>query len=932
MKEVIKTKHVLVLGLVGVILLLGFVGQVKAQNSVWTSNGPYGGYICDIAISSDYASDQTIFIAAGSKGGYKSTDGGNSWIQVIAPTDYIRAIAVSPNYASDKTVFAGAYKSTDGGASWTETGAPINNITSFAISPNYAMDETIFVGSYWNQGVAKSSDGGMTWTLINSGFANLDNYSLAISPNYASDKTIFAGQGDGLYRSTNGGDTWERVLTKSDYPEALVLSPNYAVDQTIFVGFWNLSTYKSTNGGTTWISIGQSKTSALAISPDFSSDQTIFAGNVRGGVSKSIDGGITWTEVSNGLATSRVQSLAVSPDFSIDQTIFAGLGRNNDGPGIYKSTNGADSWSEANNGLNIGRNIPSLAFSPEYINDNTVFASSGGYQGDVFKSINNGDSWSMVGSGVGGVLAISPDYVNDETIFAAGSEYSVYKSTDGGNSWIKAGTGLRYVVWWDLAISPNYPSDQTIFVGGNAGVYKSTNGGTSWTGVNNGLTDTAINEIEISPNYTADQTIFAGGNNDGVFKSTDGGASWTPVSCGLPPTPGYLGPSVDALIISRNYQNDQTLFVAVWTHGVFKSTDGGDSWAQVNADAYRTGAFAVSPNYASDQTIFVATTYHYGTWRGVLKSIDGGATWSQLSNLGLPEDTYICNIAIPPNYPSDQTIFAGTRDGVWMTISAINVASIEISPTSHDFGTVNVGSTSEAQTFTVSNTGDADLVISTITLTGTDAFEFGIQNDNCSGQTIAPSESCTVDVVFSPTSEGSKNADLSIPSNDPYTPTLDVPLTGTGVFFVNPVPDVKANGSDDPIFITPSDAVDITVSLDPGAMSGERCDWWIGALTPYGTYWVVDPSLNWAPSNSPISVGQYPLFDLSEISLLDSLLPVGYYLFFFVLDDNPDGIFELTWHDYVVVGVHSEIPGLQTKELPDFEAIFHEKMRELMGQ
>ena len=105
---------------------------------------------------------------------------------------------------------------------------------------------------------------------------------------------------------------------------------------------------------------------------------------------------------------------------------------------------------------------------------------------------------------------------------------------------------------------------------------------------------------------------------------------------------------------------------------------------------------------------------------------------------------------------------------------------ISVSPVSFDFGSVNVGSTSAPRTFTISNAGDTDLVIGTISITGTDASEFSIQNDNCSGQTIAPSDTCTVDVVFSPTSAGSKSANLSIPSNDPDENPVNIALSGTG--------------------------------------------------------------------------------------------------------------------------------------------------------
>ena len=87
---------------------------------------------------------------------------------------------------------------------------------------------------------------------------------------------------------------------------------------------------------------------------------------------------------------------------------------------------------------------------------------------------------------------------------------------------------------------------------------------------------------------------------------------------------------------------------------------------------------------------------------------------------------------------------------------------------------------SKRQTFTVSNSGDENLVIGTLSLEGQDVENFSIQNDGCSGQIIAPSETATVDVVFSPTSAGGKVANLNLPSDDPDVPLLDVALNGTG--------------------------------------------------------------------------------------------------------------------------------------------------------
>ncbi|MEE4358663.1 MAG: choice-of-anchor D domain-containing protein [Desulfococcaceae bacterium] len=91
---------------------------------------------------------------------------------------------------------------------------------------------------------------------------------------------------------------------------------------------------------------------------------------------------------------------------------------------------------------------------------------------------------------------------------------------------------------------------------------------------------------------------------------------------------------------------------------------------------------------------------------------------------------------------------------------------------------ITVGSSS-TETFTVKNSG-ISLLIGFISISGADVSEFHIQNNNCSNRTLATGQEATVQIVFSPTSPGVKNAVLRIPSNDPNIPVLEVPLRGTG--------------------------------------------------------------------------------------------------------------------------------------------------------
>ncbi|MGR3220228.1 MAG: Lcl domain-containing protein, partial [Candidatus Anammoxibacter sp.] len=111
---------------------------------------------------------------------------------------------------------------------------------------------------------------------------------------------------------------------------------------------------------------------------------------------------------------------------------------------------------------------------------------------------------------------------------------------------------------------------------------------------------------------------------------------------------------------------------------------------------------------------------------------------------------------------------------------------IVVSPASNNFGHVNVGETSNPEVFTISNAGNKDLVIGSISITGTDSADFSLQSDNCSGRTISPSGSCEIQAVFSPSAKGVRASFISIPSNDPHPPILEVLLQGTGSPLENP--------------------------------------------------------------------------------------------------------------------------------------------------
>ncbi|MHC4860435.1 MAG: choice-of-anchor D domain-containing protein, partial [Planctomycetota bacterium] len=165
-----------------------------------------------------------------------------------------------------------------------------------------------------------------------------------------------------------------------------------------------------------------------------------------------------------------------------------------------------------------------------------------------------------------------------------------------------------------------------------------------------------------------------------------------------------------------------------------------------------------------------------------------GTTWTHLTTLS-PQD------------PSDQAdgvqfgVWVGINDGAvvagaagdaengqWAGAAYVNDfdPDVGVDPPDADTGPVPVGRDSAPVTITVSNEGLAPLTVGTVSLSGPDAAEFEIRNDNASGQSIPAGGSATLEVVFRPASEGAKSASVDVPSDDPDTPSLSFALQGLG--------------------------------------------------------------------------------------------------------------------------------------------------------
>ncbi len=593
------------------------------------------------------------------RGVFKSTDKGESWslkVNGIKETYDIafRNFAIDPR--NSDIVYAGTeiltgilgknlekvkgkiYKTEDRGENWTSIWEG-NSLVRFILfdweHPDTMYASTgIFDREAWNDsshGVLKSTDGGVTWNPSNNGLENLYVGFLDMHP--TDTQILCAGvgtnsypEGGGVYKTTDGGKNWIKLLSDDVVPiTAVVFSPSDP--EVIYAGSVN-AFYRSDDGGETWttyakegggygpVGIRAGTPISMVVDPDNS--MIVFVNNYNGGNYKSTDGGETWEEASDGYTGAALT--VVDMDRDHPATVYT-IGRN----GPFRSTNGGNDWTgiayyPANEIQWCG-----LALNPQ--NPQEVLI---GY-GIIFKSTDGGNTWKEVynaytDEGQEGQFQSIVYAPSDSTIIYAGSHMGfgvlsgsipaqpsvgILKSTDSGESWEVINNGLETSMLNILCIAV-HPTDPDIVYAGTLkdGLYKTTDGGQNWVAKNTGLTSMAIYAAAIDP-VNPDIVYVGLGEGGGVFKSTDGGTNWKETNNGVElHCPQYLlpvgkvelgGSYVDPARlrnpIGHNYAatpwtnirsividptNSSNIFASDFYTGVYFSSNAGETWKTMN--------------------------------------------------------------------------------------------------------------------------------------------------------------------------------------------------------------------------------------------------------------------------------------------------------------------------------------------------------------
>ncbi len=669
----------------------------------WRCIGPFrGGRV--VTVAGSYRDPTTFYFGAVAGGVWKTTDAGTYWRPVsdgFFETASVGALAVAPS--DDNVIYAGmgettiridvshgdgVYRSTDAGRSWRHAGLKetchIGKIRVHPTNPDLLWVAALghAFGPNPERGVFKSDDGGASWrhVLQINDTAGAVDLSLdetnprilyaAIWEAYRSPWMISSGGPEsGLYRSLDGGESWNKLSQNQGFPKGTLGKIGVAASPARAGRVWALvehreegGLYRSDDHGDTWERVCDNQNLVsrawyyIHVTADPKDSETVYVNNLE--FWKSTDGGKTFVEIATPHGDNH--------DLWIDPTDTKRMIQGNDG-GANVSFNGGYSWSTI-------YNQPTAQFyhlAADNRDPYTVYGTQQDNSSIAIPSRTNrrGIAWAdgfIAGTGESGYVVVRPD---DPDIIYVGA---IGSSPGGGNSlqrydrrtdqirlitsWPEAMRGYgaseekqRFNWTYPIVISPHDP--KSLYIGGDR-VYRSTNEGQSWRPISPDLTRAdpetlkptggPVNLDSIGAETYAtvfsliesphEPGVFWAGSDDGLLHlSRDNGKTWTDVtppdaaewslmSC-IEPSP--RDPATVYLAATRYKLDDPHPYLWV-------TRDYGEHWTRIDTGIPAhdfTRVIRADPERAG--------LLYAGTETGVYVSFDDGGNWRRMQ-LNLP--------------------------------------------------------------------------------------------------------------------------------------------------------------------------------------------------------------------------------------------------------------------------------------------------------
>ncbi|HEV7349519.1 VPS10 domain-containing protein [Telluribacter sp.] len=649
----------------------------------WRSIGPYRGGR-SLAVSGVVGQPYIYYFGAVGGGIWKTIDGGNNWFSTSDSTfraSSIGALAVAPSdpnvvYAGtgetdirgNISVGDGMYKSSDAGKTWKHIGLKAANaIGTIQVHPKnpdivYAAAMGNIFGPNKERGVYRSLDGGTTWKQILAKNDSTGAVDLKIDP--SNSQVIYAsmwqayrnhhsmssgGPGSGLYKSTDGGETWKQLSTNPGMPKGLLGKIGITVSPVNSNRLYamvenkeNGGLYRSDDAGATWQLINggaflkQRPWYYMMLAADPKNENGLIVLNVDAW--KSFDGGKTFEEIK--VLHSDTHDIWFNPDNS-DNFIIG------DDGGAEVTFNGGKTFTQEDvptaqfYHVHLDNEFPYNIYGAQQdnstvriasrtdgysITDKDWFPVAGGESGYVVQDPSNADI--SVGGSYDGFLSTYNHRTKERRLINVYPEFFMGHGSDSRT--------YRFQWTYPIMFSPHDP--QTLFVTSQY-VHKSVDHGQSWT--------------IISPDLSRHDPATMGSSGGPISKDNTGVETYATV------------------FAFEESPHEKGVYYAGSDDGlVHISKDGGQNWNNITPPASLLPEFAlistleVSP--ADPATVYLAATrYKLNDLKPyLLKSTDYGKTWALITK-GIPSDQFTRVVREDPNRKG--LLYAGTEQGIWLS-------------------------------------------------------------------------------------------------------------------------------------------------------------------------------------------------------------------------------------------------------------------------
>lgn len=586
-------------------------------------------------------------------------------------------------------------------------------IPCVAVSPH---DSKVVYAGCDVGGFYKSTDGGGTWRICNTGLRGY--YVECILPHPRDPRTIFIGTQDGMHKSNDGGETWNWIGDGFPPREAGRFSAPFgavAMDptnpDTLYAGIGRPRSgeggrgrvYQTTDGGAHWriANAGGGGMDPEAVISDLlvcpTNPRRLFAATNKG-LYRSDDYAATWHRAQTGLPHEHMRRIALCQSHPevMYLTLRSAPGRTPWQGGVYRSGDGGQTWTPRLQGLarivgQAGRPAPMTSNVDRLIvhpgNPDIVYAGDSAWvSAGVYRTADGGQSWQRMtdtrtnldlGLHRSGptVFGLAFDPHAPDTVWFSTSMH-IFRSTDAGKHWVQrysrrverpqgapesaAGywstSGLETLCVENVVVHPR-DSKRLFACYADCGLMQSFDGGGSFTPTVKGMTH-QDDVITVAFDPADPKTMYAGsGTTDRgeICRSDDDGFTWRVV--GSPQSGLPDGAIVGVIVDADSTPGARRIYACVSRHGIFCSEDGGTSWQPRNEGLPGKSVRALVRHPREPKVLFALLGEGGGDLGGVFRSDDCARTWNRVSG------TFACPdakaLVVAPSNP--QRLYVSTR-------------------------------------------------------------------------------------------------------------------------------------------------------------------------------------------------------------------------------------------------------------------------------